>query len=332
MKPIRFVLAAALAAIVIPAHAQVATMKIGTATIGDGDQNKWMDWFKERVEKRVGDKLKVELYPGSQLGDNTRMVEGSQLGTIEGYVGPPGFSTPTDRRFQILDVPGVFKSLEQGQKIVTDPAFRKYFLSLGEAKGVEGISIWASGTSIFVTAKKPIRTVEDFRGLKLRVMANKMESETMGRLGSTGIPMALGETLPAMQTGVIDGTKLALVVADGFKYWTIAKYITETEEALIISMVTVNKPFLDKQPANVRSAILEESQKLDDDMHAYSVEKRKTYRKNWVANGGELVRFTPEEHKKLLDKLATVGETYVADQPDLKAAFQKLQETAKKYP
>ena len=132
-------------------------MKIGTATIGTGDQNMWMQWLKERVEQRVPGKIKVELYPGSQLGDNTRMLEGVQLGTIEAYVAPTAFMTPADRRFQILDMPGVFDSLEHGQKVVTDPEFRKYFTSLGEAKGIGALSIWSSGTSIFVTARKPDR-------------------------------------------------------------------------------------------------------------------------------------------------------------------------------
>jgi TRAP-type C4-dicarboxylate transport system substrate-binding protein len=322
------VLALAFAA---PASAQQARMKLATATIGKGDQNVWMERLKERVEKRAGDKIKIDLFPGSQLGDNTRMTEGVQLGTIEGYVVPTSFLAPIDRRFTVFDAPGVFDTLEQAHRATQEPAFRKLMLGLGEPKGVVGISIWASGTTAVVTRNRPLRAIEDFRGLKLRVLGNKLEVDTMQKLGAAGVPMALSETLPALQTGALDGAKLALVVTDTFKYWTIAKYQTETDEALIVSIVVVHKPWLDKLAPDVRGALLDEAGKLDDEMHRHSVELRKGYRENWVKNGGELINFAPAEQKKLLDLLRPVGEAFVADKPDLKAAYAQMVEIAKKY-
>lgn len=325
---ITFVLACAFAA---PASAQQARMKLATATIGKGDQNIWMELFKERVEKRVGDKVKVDLFPGSQLGDNTRMTEGVQLGTIEGYVVPTSFLAPIDRRFIVYDAPGVFDTIEQAQRVVVDPAFRKLILELGVSKDVLGISIWASGTTAFVTRSRPLKSVEDFRGLKLRVLGNKLEVDTMLKVGAAGVPMVLSETLPSLQTGVIDGAKLALVVSDTFKYWTITKYQTETDEALITSIVVVNKPWMDKLSADARAVMLEEAAKLDNEMHLYSQELRKGYRANWVKNGGELYKFTPEDQRKFLDMVRPVGETFVADKPDLKAAYETMVGLAKKY-
>jgi C4-dicarboxylate-binding protein DctP len=328
----RSLLAAAVLAILSsPAAAQQARMKLATATIGKGDQNIWMEFFKERVEKRVGDKIKVDLFPGSQLGDNTRMTEGVQLGTIEGYVVPTSFLAPLDRRFAIYDAPGVFDTIEQAQRVVVDPAFRKAYLDLGVPKDVLGISIWASGTTAFVTRSRPIKSVEDFRGLKLRVLGNKLEVDTMLKVGAAGVPMVLSETLPSLQTGVIDGAKLALVVSDTFKYWTITKYQTETDEALIVSIVVVNKPWLEKLPAEVRAVVLEEAAKLDQEMHEYSQVLRRGYRENWVKNGGELYKFAPAEQRKFLDLVRPVGETFVADKPDLKAAYDKMVELAAKY-
>jgi TRAP-type C4-dicarboxylate transport system substrate-binding protein len=290
-----------------------------------------MEWFKERVEKRVGDKLKVDLFPGSQLGDNTRMTEGVQLGTIEGYVVPTSFLAPVDRRFTVFDAPGVFDTIEQAQHVVVDPAFRKMILELGVPKDVLGISIWASGTTAFVTRSRPLKAVEDFRGLKLRVLGNKLEVDTMQKVGAAGVPMVLSETLPSLQTGVIDGAKLALVVSDTFKYWTITKYQTETDEALIVSIVVVNKPWLDKLAPDVRRVVLEEAAKLDNEMHVYSQELRKGYRANWVKNGGELIKFAPAEQRKFLDLLRPVGEAFVADKPDLKAAYDMMVALARKH-
>ncbi|MGE0748272.1 MAG: TRAP transporter substrate-binding protein [Rhodospirillales bacterium] len=316
--------AALLLAAVTPALAQTTVMKIGTATIGDGDQNTWMTRFKERMEKRAPGRIEVQLYPGSQLGDNTRMVQGVQMGTLEGYVGPTTISAIAERRLQIFDAPGLFDDMQHGQRVITDPDVRGWYLALGESKGFTGISIYVSGTSSMVTRTRPIRTVEDFRGLKMSVLATKMETETMSRLGAAGVPMPMTDRLQAMQTGQIDGTKLALVVSDAFKFWTLAKYQTESDEVLIISQVTVHKPWLDKLPADLRAMILEEGKKLDDEMIAYSLEKRKFYRENWVKNGGELIHFTPEERKRFLDRLAGVATAVLSENAEVKAAYDRL--------
>jgi TRAP-type transport system periplasmic protein len=321
---------AAVLAFAAAASAQPARMKLATATIGKGDQNIWMEWFKERVEKRAGDKIKIDLFPGSQLGDNTRMTEGVQLGTIEGYVVPTSFLAPIDRRFTVFDAPGVFDTIEQAQRVVQDPAFRALMLGLGAPKDVFGISLWASGTSAVAT-RRPIRAIEDFRGLKLRVLGNKLEVDTMQKVGAAGVPMVLSETLPSLQTGVIDGAKLALVVSDTFKYWTITKFQTETDEALINSIVVVNKPWLDKLPGEVRQIMIEEAAKLDNEMHLYSLELRKGYRENWVKNGGELIKFAPAEQRKFLDLVRPVGEAFVADKPDLKAVYEMMVDLARKH-
>jgi C4-dicarboxylate-binding protein DctP len=314
-----------------PAAAQPAVMKIGTATIGDGDQNTWMARFKERVEKRAPGRIAIQLYPGSQVGDNTRMVEGVQFGTLECYVGPTTVSAIAERRFQIFDAPGIYDDMQHGQRVITDPEFRRWFLALAEAKGITGISIWVSGTSSMVTKPRPIRTLEDFRGLKLSVLATRMEIETMQRLGAAGIPMPMTDRLQAMQSGQIDGTKLALVVGDMFKFWTMAKYQTETDEVLINPMVIVHKPWLDSLAADLRTIIREEGQKLDDELFAYSIEIRKRYRENWVKNGGELIQFTPAERKRYLERISGVAAAVVADNPEVKAAFERMMVYANKH-
>ncbi|MGE0745591.1 MAG: TRAP transporter substrate-binding protein [Rhodospirillales bacterium] len=314
-----------------PAAAQQIVMKLGTATVGDGDQNTWMERFKQRVEARAPGRIVVQLYPGSQLGDNTRMMEGVQLGTIEAYVAPTVYFSIADRRFMVLDAPGVFDDLEHAQRVVTDPDFRKPFLASAEPKNVVGLSIWASGTYCHMMRTKALRTVDDFKGMKIRVLASKIESESSKRLGSAGVPMALGEVLSALQSGAIDGAKGALVVADGFKMWTLTKYLTETDEAILVSAVGVHKPWFDKLPADIRAAMLEEGGKLDKEMHDYSVEKRKGFRQNWVKNGGELIKFSPEEQRKLMERLSTVGETVIQDFPEVKPTYQMMLDFIKKH-
>src|SRR6185295_15578928 len=93
-----------------PAPAQQFVMKSGIATRSD-IQNEWQNRMKERIEARSGGRLKIEIYVAGQLGSNQVMIDGMQLGTVENFIAPGSFFVGVDPRFQILDVPGVFKDV-----------------------------------------------------------------------------------------------------------------------------------------------------------------------------------------------------------------------------
>src|SRR5688572_11009591 len=90
-----------------PAASAQVVMKLANATINDV-QHEWQKLFAAALQKRVGDKVKTEIYPASQLGAIPRMAEGVSLGTIESFITPTSFVTNIDPRFQIFDVPGMF--------------------------------------------------------------------------------------------------------------------------------------------------------------------------------------------------------------------------------
>lgn len=171
-----FVVAAAafaLAAQPQTANAKPMIMKLGTATVNDV-QVEAIKRFAKRVEKRTNGKIKGKIFPGAQLGSNARMIEGLQLGTLEVYVGPPAYLVGVDPRFQILDVPGIFTDMQHAWRTIQDEEFRKVFLALGMKKGLVGVSLFIYSPTSFAT-KVPIRTLADFKGKKLRVMASEME-------------------------------------------------------------------------------------------------------------------------------------------------------------
>lgn len=325
-------LAAAVAAVTaagVPAAAQQFTMKIATAT-PRGNQNVWMARFKERVEKRAGEQISVKLFPSSQLGTIPRTIEGLQLGTVEAWIGPTGFVKGVESRYQVMDAPGLFQSMAHAQRTVTDPAFRDRYLALGESKGIKGISVYISSTIAVVTRGKPIRRVADYKGLKIRVLASDMEVEAMRRLGAAPTPMPLLEVLPALQRGAIDGVKSALVIFVPFKYWTISKYLTESNEGIIPVATFVSKLWWDRLPKALQAILLEEGRKLDNEMFTYSVKERQILRKIWTKNGGELIQLPPAEYKQLMAKMVTVGDTVVAGKPAVKKMYDLLVGVAKK--
>jgi TRAP-type C4-dicarboxylate transport system substrate-binding protein len=147
--------------------------------------------------------------------------------------------------------------MDHCHRVINDRRFVDKFLILAEGKGVRGASHIVYGPASFVT-RTPVRTPDDLRGKKIRVLATPIESAMMAQLGATGVPMALGEVLPALQQGALDGVQSALTVFTTFKYYDVARYHANTDHYFITSIGTVSKKWLDGLPAEVQKIVLEE--------------------------------------------------------------------------
>ena len=191
--PLRLMLSTAVGAALLvagalaPAGAQTFTAKMGTATINE-DQHELMKRFAAKVEGRANGRFKAELFPANQLGSIPRQVEGIQLGTIEVWVGPPGFMVGLDPRFQIFDAPGWFDDIDHAFRTMTHPDIREKLLSMGEAKGVKGLGLIMTSQTSYVS-RVPIKTIADFKGKKIRVLASKIERRIMEEFGASPAAM-----------------------------------------------------------------------------------------------------------------------------------------------
>lgn len=306
-----------------PVAAKGIIMKFGTAT-PRGDQNHWIERFKQRMEKRAPGRLDIRIYPSNQLGSIQRQIEGMQLGTVEAWLGPPSFLTGVDPRFQVVDAPGLFDSWNQAYRAVSDSSFRKVYLSIGDAKGIMGLGIYCSNIMGVVTRNKVIRKVADFKGLKIRVLGSEIEIETMRLLGAAGVPMDLSETLPALQRGALDGVRSGLVVFVPFKYWTISKYLTLTAESYIFSGAYVSKRWFDSLPHDLQQMMIEEAKKQDAENQKYAIRQDHVFRGIWKKNGGQIIQFSPAEHKKLMERVRPATEAVIKRHPEMKATYEKL--------
>src|SRR5258708_17109378 len=111
------------------------TIKLANATLNDA-QHEWMKRFAAAIDQTANGRIKSEIYPASQLGAIPRMIEGTQLGSIQIWVGPPEFLVGEDQRFELLSVPGLFQNAAHAGKTVADPAFSKTVLAIRANKGL----------------------------------------------------------------------------------------------------------------------------------------------------------------------------------------------------
>ncbi len=225
----RLILAAAAASLLaLPLAAQAQTvMKLASATINDG-QHEWQKLFAEALKAKIGDKVKTEIYPASQLGAIPRMAEGVSLGTIEAFITPTAFVTNLDPRFQIFDVPGLFRSPEHQYAVIQDPKYRDHLETMFLDKGLRVIgAIYNSPTVILL--KKPAPKLEDIKGMKVRTFASPLQVEPMKSIGAIPMPLALSEVIPQLQSGGLDGMLAGMPILTAFKYYDVAKYVTDLQ-------------------------------------------------------------------------------------------------------
>ena len=314
-------LATALAGTATPASAQ-ATMKLASATINDV-QHEWQKVFAAELADRVGDKVKTEIYPASQLGPIPRMAEGVLLGTIEAFTTPTSFMTNVDPRFQAFDVPGLFKSPQDVDRAIHTPEYRARLETLFLDKGLRVIgAIYNSPTVVFTL--KEANTLDAFKGLKVRTFASPMQVKPMELLGAIPLPLALTEVVPALQNGGLDGMLVGMPILTAFKYYDIGKFVTDLRFAEIVSVTVVNEDWFQAQPEDVRNAIVEAGRAAETAVFPWGVDNvEKTY-KVWTDNGGVVTRLTDAEQADMEAHFATLAAELVAADPAVREEYDQL--------
>jgi TRAP-type transport system periplasmic protein len=303
-------------------------MKLSLATVGD-PLHEFAKNYAAAVEKDSSGRIKVEIYPSSQLGSTQRQIEGVQFGEIQALVVPPEFLSGIDERFEVLAAPGLVKSLADGQRLATDPAVRALMLGLGADKGLHGVALFPVALSS-VVARMPLRRLADFRDKKIRVFASQFQTVAVQRLGATPKPMTLGDVLPALQDNAIDAAVSSITVFTTMRYWDVAKYVTETGQPAIFGLAELSKKWFESLPSDLRQILEKDAGAQAAALAPRTGEFNADARMLWTERGGELISLPPDDQSAMLKTLASVGEDVSKAKPELNAAYQTVREAARR--
>jgi TRAP-type C4-dicarboxylate transport system substrate-binding protein len=315
------------AGLAVPAAAQTE-MRIGFVTINDG-QNALADKFKEEVEKRSKGAIKGSVFPAAQLGKIPRQIENLKIGAQAVFISPPGFLSGLNTGFQAPDAPGIFKNFWHAHNALTDPKFREPYLKLAESQGILGITIANNGPSS-IAAIKPIRTLDDMKGLKARVLATKMESKMASVLGMTGVPMPYSEVLPALQQRTLDACISNVAVMAPSKFYTAAKYITLTDAGMIPSVLWISKRWLAKLPKDQQAMILKLGPELDHWWGHQTLAFVEKGKKTWKDGGGEVIMLPAKDQAEMIKRLEPLGDEFLGADPKTKVLYGLFRDALKR--
>ncbi len=322
-------MAAALWLAATPLFAADYTMKIGFATMNDV-QHQWANWYKEALEARSKGRIAVSIFPRGQLGTVASQIEGLQLGTVECFTTPADFFAGMDPRFGAFSIPLLFRDSVHAEKVLLDPEMNKEILALGADKGLQVVSVYTYAPAHYF-GKQPIRSLDDFKGKKLRVNATAAERAKMRQFGASAVPMDLSEVVPGIQQGVIDGTMSATAVYVNLKFGDIAKVITQVNDTMIVSVGVVSRAWLGKLPAELRRMVVEEGNKLQARINPHSRVLDDGMAKRWREGGGELVKLSAADQARVTQLLGGIGDEVTKDNAAANAFYKRLVATGKKY-
>src|SRR3984893_1188982 len=303
-------------------------MKIALATLDDV-LHQFAKNYAAAIERDSGGRIKVEVYPASQLGSIQRQAEGVQFGAIQCQIVAPDFLVGIDERFEVLAAPGLVTSMVQGQRLAADPAVRKLMLGLGADKGLHGAALLMS-TPSSVIAKAPIRHLADFKGKKVRIFASQFEAVAMKRLGATPKPKKLAGGLPSLLHNSRGASVSALTIFGPMHFESAAKYVTEIGQPAIFGVVELSRKWYDSLPADLQQILDKDALAESVTINPQAIAIDDAARKAWLASGGELISLPDDEQSALLKIVAGVGDEVSNAKPELSAAYKVVTEAAQR--
>lgn len=324
----RRVFAAALPALAAAsaARAQTATMQLTSTASNDLDEA-WLKFFKAAVESGSHGQIRANVYPGSQLGSAQTTIEGVAMGTIEVSSNASGLYESLEPRFGCLVVPGLVSTVDQGQKLLLLPDVRAMLDTIGRDKGVQVLTTLLQSPAAIVS-RRPIKTLADMNGMKIRVPGSASVIEQLKKLGAAPIAMSLGEVLPAFQNGTIDGVFAGTTIFTALKYYDISKNMTLLPDTFLPMVVIINSDFL-KGLGQQGQIVLDAAHTADQQGVPWGDKDIAEAEKLWSGNGGQTYKLSEADAKSYLDQVIPVALKQLSpkamkDYEVLKAAAAKV--------
>ena len=302
------VLAAAVTlALALPISAQAAPIiiKFSHVVANNTPKGEAANYFKKLAEERTKGRVKVEVYPNSQLYKDKEEMEALQMGAVQMLAPSLAKFAPLGvKEFEVFDLPFIFDDYKDLHKVTQGPVGQKLLKKL-EPKGIIGLAYWDNGFKV-MSANKPIKTPADMKGLKMRIQSSKVLDSQMRSVGAIPQVLAFSEVYQALQTGVVDGTENPPSNLYTQKMHEVQKYVTVSNHGYLGYAVLVNKKFWLGLPADIRAALeismrdatkfANNVAKKDNDQALAAVKK---------SGRSQIITLTPQERaawKKTMDK------------------------------
>ena len=281
----------------------------------------------KKLETATKGRLSIQMYPSMQLGGEKEMIEQAQVGALQIArisVGPMGGIVD---ELNVFNMPFVFRDVPHMQKVIDGPIGDEMLgkLTAAPTSKLIGLCWMDAGARSFYNSKKPIRTIDDLKGLKIRMMGNPIFVETANAVGANGIAMGFDQLYNALQTGVVDGAENNPPSYESGKHFQVAKYYSLTEHLIIPEILVFSRASWDKLSKDDQALITKVSKEAQQEQRKLWMEREVQSMDTVKKAGIEVLTFTPDQKKKFQDAVKPVWDKYGAKYAGLVQRIQAVQ-------
>lgn len=234
--------------------AEPVVIRFSHVVAPDAPKGKAAQRFKELAERYTAGRVRVEVYPNSTLYKDKEELEALQLGAVQMLAPSLAKFAPLGlKEFEVFDLPFVFPSRAALRKVTEGPIGRRLLRTL-EPKGILGLAYWDNGFKL-MSANRPLRRPEDFRGLRMRVQASRVLEAEMRALGAEPEAMAFSDVRQALASGLVDGTENPPSNMATQRMNEVQRFATLSDHGYLGYAVIVNQKFWEGLPSDLRVAL-----------------------------------------------------------------------------
>jgi tripartite ATP-independent transporter DctP family solute receptor len=210
--------------------------------------------FKTHVEELSNGRIKVDILGAGAMGGEREIVESVTMANIEGGMAMSSLFSTYLPNWEIFDLPFVFKDREDWAAKI-DGALGPMMAEETASINLKVLSYFDGGFRSVSNTKRPVLSMDDLRGLKIRVGESTLLINTQQALGSNPIPMSFGEIYTGLQQGTIDGVDTSIIYVIDGNFQEVAKYVTETNHSALQMVTFINQDFYNSLPADLQEAV-----------------------------------------------------------------------------
>jgi len=279
----------------------------------------------KKLEQATNGRVSVQMYPAMQLGGEKEAIEQAQIGAIAFARVSVGALGPVVDDLNVFNMPYVFRNTAHMQKVIDGPIGQELLDKVtNSGKGLIGLCWMDAGARNFYDTKKPIKTVADLKGLKIRVIGNPIFVDMANAMGGNGVAMGYDQVFSALQTGVVDGAENNPPSFVFDNHYQVAKFYTIDEHLIVPEMLVFSKKAWDAMSKEDQALLLK-----------FAKEAQQEERKLWVAYeqqamdkakaaGIQIIQVSDADKKAFQDAVKPVWDKYG---PKYAATVKRIQDT-----
>jgi tripartite ATP-independent transporter DctP family solute receptor len=298
----------------LPASAQVRerTIRWGHLNNPDHPISLGVQKVAEILATKSGGKLKIREFPSSQLGNEMQQQSAVRGATQEIFSASTTSLAGTVKEFGLLDFPFLATTTDEADALVSG-AFGQAMIDTLPEKDLIGLGYWGLGFRHATNSKHPITKVEDFAGLKLRVIPNPVYLETFKAFKANPMPLNFGELYTALETKTVDGQENPYSVILSNKFYEVQKYVSATGHSFTQNIIIISKKFWDRLSPEEQKLIRESVAEARDYQREQTRLAAEKALAELRAKGMQFNEISPAEHARMREATKAVAERFSAD-------------------